>query len=90
MYFDPFPARMRAVLRYSETFVIAAGVGGTGHQMFRCGSIFDPNQTGIGHQPYGHDTYQAIYDHYKVIKSNIKITNVGTASKRNVWHYHDG
>lgn len=73
-FYDPFPARMRAVLRYSETFTLNPAAGATAHQTFRCGSINDPNRTGVGHQPYGHDTYAGIYNHYLVLKSNIKIT----------------
>lgn len=73
-FYDPFPARMRAVLRYSETFTLNPAAGGTAHSLWRCGSINDPNYTGIGHQPYGHDTYAGIYNHYTVLKSNIKIT----------------
>jgi len=73
-FYDPFPARMRAVLRYSETFTLNPAAGSTGHSLWRCGSIFDPNYTGIGHQPYGRDTYASIYNHYTVLKSNIKVT----------------
>ncbi len=77
-FFDPFPCTMRAVLRYSEVFQLDATTGGTAHHLFRCGSIFDPNQTGAGHQPYGRDTYALIYNHYRVIKSSIKVsTNSG-------------
>lgn len=76
-FFDPFPVRMRAMLRYSEVISLNPTLGSTAHQLFRCNSIFDPNQTGIGHQPYGRDTYASIYDHYTVLKSEIKITTVG-------------
>lgn len=72
--FDPFPAFMRANLRYSETFTLNPGVAANAHQLFRCGSIFDPNFALGGHQPYGTDTYALIFNHYRVIKSVCKVT----------------
>jgi len=74
-YFDPFPRTMRAVLRYSETINLDATNSSPAHYLFRAGSIFDPNYTGVGHQPYGHDTYQNIFNHYRVVKSVCKITS---------------
>lgn len=76
MYYDPFPRKMRAILRYSQTFNLNPAMGGTAHQLFRATSIFDPDLTGTGHQPYGHDLYQQIYNHYKVVKAIIKVTSV--------------
>lgn len=75
-FFDPFPRTMRAILRYSSTFNLGPGMGGTAHQLFRATSIYDPDLTGLGHQPYGHDTFQGIYNHYRVVKAVIKITSV--------------
>jgi hypothetical protein len=74
-YFDPFPRTMRAVLRYSETVNLDASALSPAHYIFRAGSIFDPNYTGVGHQPYGHDIYERIFNHYRVVKSVCKITN---------------
>lgn len=72
--FDPFPAKINATLRYSETFQINPSIGTPGHYLFRCGSIFDPNLTGVGHQPYGHDTLALIYNHYEVESATITLT----------------
>jgi len=83
MYFDPFPRTMRAVLRYSETISIDATALSPAHYIFRAGSIFDPNYTGVGHQPYGHDTYSRIYNHYRVVKSVCKISN-GNVGANNI------
>jgi len=74
---------MRAVLRYTETINFNAVAGLTTKHFFRAGSIFDPNYTGTGAQPYGHDTYQSIYNHYRVIKSVCKVTNT-TAGASNI------
>lgn len=76
-FFDPFPGTMRAVLRYSETAFLNPGAGGTAHALWRANSIYDPNYTLGGHQPYGHDTFEAIYNHYRVIKATAKVTWLG-------------
>jgi len=73
---DPFPSRATALLRYNETIEIAPTTGVSGHYLFRANSIFDPNFTGTGHQPYGHDTYQSIYNHYQVLKATCVVTPV--------------
>ncbi len=82
-FFDPFPRTMRAVLRYSQNVNLDATSGIPVHHLFRAGSIFDPDYTGVGHQPYGHDTYQQIFNHYRVIKSICRITN-GSSGANNI------
>lgn len=66
MLWDPFPATAKARLRYSTVVALNSTAGTPAHYLFRATSIFDPDYTGIGHQPYGHDTYQGIYNHYQV------------------------
>lgn len=51
------------------------GVGLPLHYLFRANSIFDPDQTGVGHQPYGHDTLQLMYNHYRVDRAVIVVQN---------------
>lgn len=83
MYFDPFPRTMRAVLRYTTTLNMNAAVANPDKNYFRAGSIFDPDYSGVGTQPYGHDQYEPLYNHYRVVKSVIKITNT-TAGANNI------
>jgi len=72
---NAFPPKMVATMRYAETVRLDPASGQpVGYNLFRCGSIFDPNYTGTGHQPYGHDTYQSIYTHYRVLTSKITAT----------------
>lgn len=71
---DPFPAQATAIMRYSTVVSLNPSTGATAVQLFRANSIFDPDFTGIGHQPYGHDTYQTIYNHYNVRESTITMT----------------
>lgn len=46
--------------------------GITGSEIaFRLGSMFDPNFTGVGHQPWGFDQMAAIYQQYQVYKVKV-------------------
>lgn len=74
--FDPFPARIMVKMRYSQLVELAATAGAADHWVFRCNSIYDPDASGAitGHQPYGHDTYAQIYNHYKVKSASITMT----------------
>lgn len=70
---DPFPAQATAILRYSTVVTLNPGIATPASWLFRANSIFDPDFTGVGHQPYGHDTYQSIYNHYAVTSSIISV-----------------
>lgn len=48
----------------------AAGVYGT-EQVYRLNSLYDPDFTGAGHQPYGYDQMIALYTKYLV--SGVKV-----------------
>lgn len=65
---DPFKPKMTVKLHYSETFTFTTGtlgVYGTQQSML-LNSLFDPNETGTGHQPYGFDQLTLLYRRYKV------------------------
>lgn len=70
---DPFPAKQMARLRYSTDISITPTTGLAGIHTFRANSINDPDQTGVGHQPYGHDTYATIYNSYRVVRATIVV-----------------
>lgn len=80
MLWDPFPAKATAMLRYAETITLAPTAGVPDTYIFRANSIFDPDYSGVGHQPYGHDTYQSIYNHYKVNYATIVITPMDSSA----------
>ena len=79
-YYDPFPPMQRAILRYVDDVNLNAGQAGVAHKLFRANSIYDPDATGVGHQPYGHDQYQSIYNHYRVDKCIITATSGSTGT----------
>jgi len=70
----PFPIRMGATMRYCTTVSATQSVGSVANFNFSCNSIYDPDITGTGHQPYGHDTYADIYNQYTVLRSRLRFT----------------
>lgn len=62
---QPFPSRFIIKQKYNESFALSALNGYT--QVMNLNSVFDPNRTGIGHQPYGYDQMTPIYNRYRVI-----------------------
>lgn len=72
--FDPFPYRMRCKMRYSDQVQLVTTTGVITPYIFAATSIFDPNVTGTGHQPYGHDTYESLYNHYRVAAAIITVS----------------
>ena len=74
---DPFPAKATALMRYSTVITIDPSTATPGSWLFRANSIHDPDFTGVGHQPYAHDTYQSIYNHYNVKSSILTMAATG-------------
>lgn len=66
----PIPQRYFTKMKYSETVSTTAA----GTYAFNLNDLFDPNRTGIGHQPYGHDTLATLYNRYRVISCGYRIT----------------
>lgn len=82
---NPFPKTAVVKMRYCETIRLDPDASVPSYAMFSANSIYDPNRSLIGHQPYGHDTYEAIYNHYQVLKSRISVVFLpnGTSSTGN-------
>lgn len=70
--------QMRAKLIYSEAFAINAGAGLAGVYVFSANGLYDPNVTGVGHQPAGFDEIMAIWGEFIVLGSTIKVTGRNT------------
>lgn len=73
---DPFPIRMRTRLRYAQTNSLTAGSTGLfgTERVFRLNSLYDPDLTGVGHQPYGYDTLATLYVRCKVHAVSVLLT----------------
>lgn len=73
---SPFATSYPAKLNYSEGFTLTtgtAGVMGT-EQIYGLNNLYDPNYSGVGHQPYGYDQMSPLYRVYMVFGINMEIT----------------
>jgi len=77
-----FPSSIKyAKLRYVEDIKLdTAAPGVLSHYVYRCGSIYDPNYTGTGHQPYSYDTYATLFNHYCVLGAKLTVRNSPNSS----------
>lgn len=75
-YRTPFPPQLFNQLRYADLKTFTFGAGFYAHN-FRANGMYDPDQTGTGHQPLYYDELTAIYNHWTVLKAKIKITYIG-------------
>lgn len=73
-----------AKLRYVATTNITSTAGILNSQVFRANSIFDPDFTGIGTQPMGHDQWEVLFNRYKVLGARISLNIIpSTANTTN-------
>lgn len=68
-----FPRQKTVTLRYVGGFQLTSTSGALASYKFRANGIYDPDYSGGGHQPYLHDTWQTLYNHYMVKSSRITI-----------------
>lgn len=85
---SPLPLTFKAFHRYCEMYIdLNPGTGGTpAFYHFSLNSLYDPNSTGVGHQPLGFDEFANMYDHYTVIGSRIKVmpVNLDSTNSQNI------
>lgn len=61
-------------LRYCTSVTLSDAIGGVlDLHAFSANSIYDPDVTGVGHQPMGRDQWEIFYNHYRVLSSRITI-----------------
>lgn len=69
------PQRRRVRLKYADyhgvdlTTLTRSGI------IVSCNSVYDPYQSGVGHQPRYFDEWATLYKRYAVIRSKVKIIN---------------
>lgn len=68
---QPIPNRYICKMKYATT--VATSVSGS--YIFNLNSLFDPDRTGFGHQPYGFDTLATLYNRYRVISCGWRVQN---------------
>lgn len=76
-----FPKKMLVTMRYATSIRLSQTIGSIPvAYTFRANSIFDPDRSGTGHQPYTHDEYAQLYNKYMVTGSKIVATFLPNAS----------
>ncbi len=66
------PDRMTVKMKYVETIDLNTTATGIASNLFRLNSIYDPNYTGSGHQPTGHDQWAYFYQYYRVLRCRVR------------------
>lgn len=80
-----FPKNKLVKLRYvTECVVQCAGLSDSFN--FRANGMFDPDHTGVGHQPKAFDQWMSIYNHYNVLGAKINVKLASTHGADNyIW-----
>lgn len=73
----PIPPRYLTKMKYAESFTLTGA--GLRTQQMNLNSLFDPNRSGLGHQPYGFDQLcgpsgAALYNRYRVYRCDYVLT----------------
>lgn len=67
------PSTRKVTLRYAQKFSIVSNVAQASTHIFRANDMYDPDFSGVGHQPRGFDQLMAMYDHFTVVGAKITI-----------------
>lgn len=84
---SPLPTKLKCSMVYATNVSLnIPAIGAAANHVFSANGLFDPDITGVGHQPRGFDQLMTLYDHYVVIGSKITVfvQPVGTTSAT-VW-----
>ena len=81
-YSGPAKFKSRTTLRYADYFTLNPVASGFAVYVLSANGMFDPNISGVGHQPRGFDQWMTMYKRYTVIGSKITIVcgNTSTAT----------
>lgn len=73
------PRQQTRKLVYVDKFSRNAGSAAAVSYYFSANSLFDPDRTGIGHQPMGFDQLMDLYDHFTVIGAKLTLKALSSA-----------
>lgn len=77
---EGFKKRQLVKLRYVQEIALDALSNSFDYHEFRANSVNDPDLTGVGHQPMGHDEWSGIYSRYVVVGSKINVMYAPTST----------
>lgn len=75
-------------LKYVQCITLSTSATYSGEHAFRINSIYDPDYTGTGHQPYYHDQLQTLWKYYEVKGCKIKTTFTASGGTGNTILYY--
>ncbi len=67
-------------MRYADELYVNPVAASIAKQTMRANSIFDPDYTGVGHQPMNHDQLTAGYRNYTVLGSKCRATLIANST----------
>ncbi len=73
----PWATRAVTQIQYTDEFDINLTSGSLSTYVFNSNGLYDPDQTGTGHQPLGFDQYAVMYNRYRVLRVSYNV-NFGT------------
>lgn len=77
---SPTPKKFITKMRYSSYYSLAPITGLTAGVILSANGLYDPDVGGAGHQPRAFDQLMALYDHYVVLGSKIRVDFINTSS----------
>lgn len=78
-YLTTSPQSVCVTLPYSEIVQITTIAGAANQYVWNGNNIFDPNNSGTGHQPFGYDQWCNFYERYSVYGSSINVEFISTS-----------
>jgi len=68
------PVAPRFITSHKYAEAVTVSTVGMGTYKWNLNSLYDPNRTGGGHQPYGYDQLATLYNRYRVISCSYVIS----------------
>lgn len=77
------PHLQRGQLYHESALALHSTLGAPAYYYFRSNDAYDPNATGVGHQPIGFDQMMLLYEQFYVLRSSIRV-KLAEANSKNV------
>lgn len=86
-WYTPQPNKAMVKLRYCDTSTITSTAGASNTNQYNISSLYDPDYTFVGHQPYLYDQITSLFNAYcvKAVKIKMKCTACTTPMRVNVY-----
>jgi len=82
---NPLPERYVCKMKYAENFIVGSGTSPSSYTYFRLNSLYDPDYTLGGHQPYGYDQISPLFTGYRVYATSWRVTMENTLGETSMF-----